>query len=145
MVANNVTINGVRMAEILLSSWVDRFWAWLIDVLIMGLLWHQNLIALGIDGFSLNGILLLSTQLFLYWTLLEGYRGQSVGKMILKIIVTGSSGEPIGFRDAAVESFGKAFLLPFDILVSLILLRDTRQRLFNRISNTVVVKETEEA
>jgi uncharacterized RDD family membrane protein YckC len=126
-----------------LSSWKDRFWAWLIDVLIVGLLWHEVSIALGIDAFSLNGVLLLSAQLFLYWTLLEGYRGQSFGEMFLNIAVTGSSGEPIRFGDAAVESFRKAFVLPLNILISLILFWDTRQRLFNRLSDTIVVYETE--
>ena len=133
-------MNGIK-----LSSWGDRFWAWLIDVLIVGLLWHQVLILLGINAFSLNGMLLLSAQLFLYWTLLEGYRGQSFGEMFLNIAVVGSSGEYVGFRDAAVESFGKAFVLPLDLLISLILFRDTRQRLFNRISDTIVVYEMEMA
>ena len=99
---------------IVLSSWEDRFWAWLIDVLLMGILWHGILIVLKIDASSLNGIFLLCTLLFIYWTALEGYRGQSLGKMILNIVVTGPLGESIRFRDAAVEAFGKAFLLPKD-------------------------------
>jgi len=131
------------MDNIVLSSWGDRLWAWLIDVLVVGLLWHQFLLLLVIDAFSLNGLLLLSVQLFLYWTLLEGCRGQSVGKMILKIGVTGSSGEPIRLGDAAIESFGKAFLLPFDMLMALIPFGDTRQRLFNRLSDTIVIYQTE--
>jgi uncharacterized RDD family membrane protein YckC len=130
------------MDEIVLSSWGDRFWAWLLDVLIIGLLWHQIMVVLGIPIFSLNGLLQLSVQLFIYWTLLEGYRGQSVGKMFLKIAVTGPLGEQIRFRDAAMESFGKAFLLPFDVLMCLIFFQDSRQRLFNRISNTVVTNRT---
>ena len=31
---------------VVLSSWEDRFWAWLIDVLLMGILWHRILIVL---------------------------------------------------------------------------------------------------
>ncbi len=104
----------------------------------------QNMIVLEIDVFSLNGILLLSSLLFIYWTLLEGYRGQSVGKMFLKIDVTGPYGEHIRFRDAAVESFGKAFMLPLDVLLSLIFFQKKRQRLFNKISNTIVINLTEE-
>ncbi len=133
------------MDEIVLSSWGDRFWAWLIDVLLIGLLWHKIVIVLGINVFSLNGILLLLAQLFIYWTFLEGYRGQSVGKLFLKIAVTGPLGEQIRFRDAAVESFGKAFLLPFDVLMPLIFFQNNRQRLFNRISNTIVTNRTDAA
>jgi len=132
------------MDGIVLSSWGDRFWAWLIDVLIIGLIWHKIAIVLGIDAFGLNGILLLSAQLFIYWTLLEGYRGQSIGKMFLKIAVTGPFGESIRFRDAAIESFGKAFMLPLDVLMSLIFFQKKRQRLFNWISNTIVIKLTDE-
>jgi uncharacterized RDD family membrane protein YckC len=131
------------MDEIVLSSWGDRFWAWLIDVLLIGLIWFKIVIVLGIDVFSLSGILLLSAQLFIYWTSLEGYRGQSVGKMFLKIAVTGPFGEHIRIRDAAVESFGKAFMLPFDALMSLIFFQSSRQRLFNRISNTIVINRSE--
>ena len=78
-----------------------------------------------------------------YWTALEGYRGQSLGKMLLNIVVTGPLCESIRFRDAAVESFGKAFLLPIDCLIGWFALRDSQQRLFNKISDTVVIKRTE--
>ena len=138
-----VIANGVLMNEIVLSSWENRLWAWLIDVLFMSLLWRIVLTFLRIDAFSLSGALLLASGLFIYWTALEGYRGQSLGKMLLNISVTGPLGESIMFRDAAVESFGKAFLLPFDCLACWFAFRESRQRLFNRISNTIVIKQTE--
>ena len=138
-----VITNGVLMNEIVLSSWENRLWAWLIDVLFMSLLWRIVLTFLGIDAFSLSGALLLASGLFIYWTALEGYRGQSLGKMLLNISVTGPLGESIRFRDAAVESFGKAFLLPFDCLICWFVFRESRQRLFNRISNTIVIKQME--
>jgi hypothetical protein len=135
---------GVLMDDIIvLSSWEDRFWAWLIDVLLMGILWHRILIVLRMDALSINGAILLAAILFIYWTALEGYRGQSLGKMLFNIVVTGPLGESIRFRDAAVESFGKAFLLPIDCLIGWFALGERRQRLFNRISDTIVIKRTE--
>jgi uncharacterized RDD family membrane protein YckC len=128
---------------IVLSSWEDRFWAWLIDVLLMGILWYRILTVLGIDAFSLSGVFLLAALLLIYWTLLEGYRGQSLGKMLFNIVVTGPLGESIRFRDAALESFGKAFLVPLDCVACWFFFRKSRQRLFNRISNTIVIKRTE--
>ena len=128
---------------VVLSSWEDRFWAWLIDVLLMGILWHRIMIVLEIDVFNLSGAFLLAAILFIYWTLLEGYRGQSIGKMLFNIAVTGPFGESIRFRDAVVESFGKAFLLPFDCLIAWVSFREDRQRLFNKISNTIVIKQKE--
>jgi hypothetical protein len=59
--------------------------------------------------------------------------------MVLNLEVVGSSGESIGFGDAAMESFGKAFLLPLDCLAGWIMLRGKGQRFFNKISDTIVV------
>jgi uncharacterized RDD family membrane protein YckC len=129
--------------EIVLASWGDRFWSWLIDVLLMSIIWHRAVMAIGMEAFSLSGILLLASMLFIYWTALEGYRGQSLGKMVLNIAVTGTTGEDIRYRDAAIESFGKAFVLPIDCLSSLVYFRQKRQRLFNRLSDTIVIKLTE--
>ncbi|MFZ2375649.1 MAG: RDD family protein [Methanothrix sp.] len=126
------------MEELVLARWVDRFWAWLIDVLLMGLVWHRLSILLKVEAVHLEGVLMLSCLLFLYWTVLEGYRGQSLGKMLLNIVVAGPYGEAIGYRDSAVQSFGKAFLLPADLLIGLFAFRGGRQRLFNRLSDTVV-------
>ncbi len=128
---------------IVLSSWEDRFWAWLIDVLLMGILWQGILTVLKIDAFGLSGVFLLAALLFIYWTVLEGYRGQSLGKMLFNIVVTGPLGESIRFRDAALECFGKAFLLLLDCVACWFFFRKSRQRLFNRISNTIVIKRTE--
>jgi hypothetical protein len=129
--------------EIVLSSWEGRFWAWLTDVLLIGIPWHIAVRVLKIDVLSLSGALLLIELLFIYWTALEGYRGQSFWKMLLNIAVTGPFGESIGFGDAAVECFGKAFLLPLDCLAGWILFREGKQRLFNRLSNTIVINQTE--
>ncbi len=126
------------MDELVAAGWSDRFWAWLIDVLLMGLVWHRLVILLGVDPGQPEALLLLSSLLFVYWTVLEGYRGQSLGKMLLDIVVVGPYGEAIGFGDSAVQSFGKAFLLPLDLLIGLHAYREKRQRLFNRLSDTVV-------
>jgi uncharacterized RDD family membrane protein YckC len=126
-----------------LASWDDRFWAWLIDVLLMSILWHRLLVSQEMDAVSLLGIALLALLLFVYWTALEGYRGQSLGKMFLNIVITGSHGEDIRFRDAAVEALGKAFLLPLDCLLGWLYFREKRQRLFSRLSDTIVVNQME--
>lgn len=129
------------MDGIVLARWEERLWAWLIDILIMGILWYRVLIALEMDALSPSGAFLLESLLFVYWTSLEGYRGQSLGKMLLNIAVTGPFGEDIRYRDAAVESFGKAFLLPVDCLGCWLAFRKSRQRLFNRLSDTVVISQ----
>lgn len=138
------------MSALPLAGWMTRFWAWLIDVLLIGVLWgiirgaigspmDLGYIHYGIYGFNLN-LEAQSLLLFIYWTVLEGHRGQSFGKMAMNLAVAGSNGERIGFADSAVESFGKAFLLPLDCIIGWLAMRGSGQRLFNRISNTVVIR-----
>jgi uncharacterized RDD family membrane protein YckC len=58
--------------------------------------------------------------LWMYFTLLEGYRGQSLGKMILGIRIVDVSGARIAQHPAAVRALTKVLILPIDILVGLI-------------------------
>ena len=125
------------------ASWRGRFWAWLIDVLLMGILWSSLMTISTIGASSAGGLGILSTMLFIYWTALEGYRGQSLGKMLLNIEVVRPAGEKIGFQDSAMESLGKAFLLPLDCLVGWIVYKGSGQRAFNRFSDTVVAEANE--
>ncbi len=125
------------------ASWRDRFWAWLIDVLLMGILWSSLMTISRTSASSAEGLGILATMLFIYWTALEGYRGQSLGKMLLNIVVVGPVGEKIGFQDSALESFGKAFLLPLDFLAGWIVYKGSGQRAFNRFSDTVVADANE--
>jgi uncharacterized RDD family membrane protein YckC len=138
-------IGGVPVNEIELASWDDRFWAWLIDVLLMSILWQRILTAGEISAFRPEGMALLGLLLFVYWTALEGYRGQSLGKMFLNIVVTGPMGESIRFRDAAVQALGKAIfiLLPLDCLLGWLYFRKGRQRLFSRLADCIVINRTE--
>lgn len=133
------------------ASWESRFWAWLIDILLVGLFYGMFGDCLGIAGFlgiigSLGivespgiGALGIGLAAFVYWTALEGYRGQSIGKMVMNIAVVDSKGDTIGYEKAAVECFGKAFLLPIDCLIGRMAWPASCQRLFNGVSGTLVV------
>jgi uncharacterized RDD family membrane protein YckC len=72
--------------------------------------------------------------------LMEGAYGQSLGKMLMRIKAARLDGSPINMGQAALQSLGKAFLLPLDCLLGWILYPRRRQRLFNYLSETVVVK-----
>lgn len=43
-------------------------------------------------------------------------------------------------KSSAIESFGKSLLLPIDVILGWIFTNYKRQRIFNRISNTIVIK-----
>jgi len=135
-----------------LSRWDTRFWAWVIDFILIYIVISVLTTFLRFAfptttlwDFTFGGPLsfelsLRHVTLFFYWTILEGYHGRSIGKMALNIRVTGRSGERIGFGTAAIESFGKAFLLPLDCLIGWLAMPNTKFRLFNRLSNTIVRK-----
>ncbi len=114
-----------------LATWGQRFWAWLIDILIVGFAAGFTYPFWGIAGGSLI--------FFLYWTILEFYRGQSIGKIAFSIKVVNKNGGKITLVQSALQSFGKAFLLSIDVIVGLIVFRKENQRLFNKVSNTFVV------
>ncbi len=145
------TVSAAPIAEasgLKLAFWGERFVAWLIDAVIiwivtfiLGLLNLSLTLWSGwpfwVPFFNLNGIIF-----FLYWMLMDGLYGQSFGKMIMRLKVTRLDGSQIGMGAAALESVGKAFLLPIDVLIGWILYPRRRQRIFNYLSETIVIKET---
>jgi uncharacterized RDD family membrane protein YckC len=143
--------------EIILASWADRFVAWLIDFIIVsiGLAILFALISFPfwfmhygndmiVDYRNIRPIhyLLSSLVFFAYWTYFESTSRQSVGKRLLNIKTTDLSGKRVDIKSAAIESFGKSFLLPIDVILGWIFTNNKRQRIFNKISNTLVIKLT---
>jgi uncharacterized RDD family membrane protein YckC len=135
-----------------LAYWGDRFPAWLIDVVIIGAIVGllRALFLVGWPGFvwvpgaptwiPFMDFGASNIVYFLYWMLSEGAYGQSIGKMIMRIKVTQMDGRIPNIAQAAIESIGKAFLLPIDIIIGWIFYPKRRQRLFNYLSNNIVVK-----
>ena len=143
-----------RPLEVILASWGDRFVAWLIDFIIvsigLGILFallvpfwfsdYSNGIAIVHRNFGSFHYLLSSSAFFAYWTYFEHTSGQSIGKRLLKIKSTDVSSKGVDIKSAALESFGKSFLLPLDVILGWLFTNNKRQRIFNKISNTIVIK-----
>jgi uncharacterized RDD family membrane protein YckC len=133
-----------EIATLHLARWDSRFWAWLIDFILVSLV--LNIFSNPFHFFSgiLAGnpfdFLVRSTGFLIYWTVMEGYTGQSIGKMVMNLKVTDRSGKPVRFPAAFIESFGKSFLLPFDCLIGWFGMPGKKLRLFNRVSGTIVIK-----
>ena len=77
-----------------------------------------------------------------YFILLEGSRGQTIGKMITRIKVVGEDGMPIDMNQAAVRNLLRIIDGLFAYLIGAILIwrSDKKQRLGDSIAKTVVVK-----
>jgi uncharacterized RDD family membrane protein YckC len=86
-----------------------------------------------------------SLMFFAYWTYFESSTGQSIGKKLLKVKTTDLAGKMADAKSVAIQSFGKAFLLPLDVLLGWIFTNEKRQRLFSRAANTIVIKTPEPA
>ena len=81
---------------------------------------------------------------FLYFTLLEGHYGQTIGKMALNIkVVREEDGMPIDYGEAAVRTVLRIIDGLFDYLIGAIFIwtSDKEQRLGDRVAHTVVVSK----
>jgi hypothetical protein len=79
-----------------------------------------------VDFILVQAFIFLGFQLFLitlnpflfvilfwsYLTLFEGFNGQSLGKLLLRIKVVRLDGKKISYGQAAIRNFGKVFLFP---------------------------------
>ena len=81
---------------------------------------------------------------FLYFTLLEGHYGQTIGKMALNIkVVREADGAPIDYGEAAVRTILRIIDGLFDYLIGAIFIwtSDEKQRLGDRVAHTIVVSK----
>ena len=81
---------------------------------------------------------------FLYFTLLEGRYGQTIGKMALNIkVVRAADGAPIDYGEAAVRTILRIIDGLFDYLIGAIFIwtSNEKQRLGDRVAHTVVVSK----
>jgi uncharacterized RDD family membrane protein YckC len=134
---------AINVSELELASIGERFLAFIIDSVLVGFVvgvvfWPGNLISPHVPFLDLG---FRNMALFLYWTYTEGTTGQSLGKKIMKIKVTDLQGDPIDMSRSLYQAIGKAFLLPLDAIVGLMMYQDKEQRLFNHLSETIVVRE----
>lgn len=142
--------NSEISSKIVLAKWTDRFVAWLIDFVIISAISTTMIFVLfGTIEYNLEeyGLWAESSQyiptsliFFVYWTILEYKTGQTIGKKILSLKVTNINGEKPNLKGILISSFGKAFVLPFDIVLGWILTNKKRQRIFNKLGDTIVVK-----
>ncbi|MBU2476681.1 RDD family protein [Candidatus Micrarchaeota archaeon] len=141
-----------------LASIPRRFLAFLIDLIILGIFsalisffllltaryfWLTANIQLSIP--AILSLIAFCSTIFqiIYWTVLEGKFGASIGKKLLKIKVVKENGEKIGYTEAFfrnVTKFADNLLLfvPIDALT--IFTTKNKQRFFDKLAGTIVIR-----
>ena len=77
---------------------------------------------------------------FSYWIILEYKTGQTIGKKMFNLKITNSQGKKASLIGIVVSSFGKSFILPIDMILGLIITNEKRQRIFNKLGDTLIIK-----
>jgi uncharacterized RDD family membrane protein YckC len=136
--------------ELVIAKWSDRFVAWLIDFIIISSIsaiiftsifgsldirWDENMMISEGTSYIPASLLFLG-----YWIILEYKTGQSIGKKMLHLKITNMDGGHPSLLGVIISSFGKAFLLPIDFILGIIFTNEKRQRIFNKIGDTIVLK-----
>jgi uncharacterized RDD family membrane protein YckC len=154
------TDQGYQAPPLQYKSVGIRFVAILIDSIIIGIIGSIVTLPLGaMTAVSVNaetqaisiptaywvGIIIELIIAFLYFTVLEGRYGQTVGKIALRLKVLKEDGLPINYGDAAIRTILRVvdeipFIVPYLLGAILIWSSDRKQRLGDRVAHTVVVR-----
>ena len=137
-------------SKIIIAKWTDRFFAWLIDFIIVSII-STSIIFTSFgtidyefeeDVFWAESTQYIPTSIFffVYWTILEYKTGQTIGKKILNLKVVNIYGKKPDLKGIMISSFGKSFLLPIDVILGWFLTNAKRQRVFNKLGDTLIVK-----
>ena len=149
MISHLMSDTGIS-SKIIIAKWTDRFFAWVIDFIIVSII-STSIIFTSFgtidyefeeDVFWAESTQYIPTSIlfFVYWTILEYKTGQTIGKKILNLKVVNIDGEKPDLKGIMISSFGKSFLLPIDVILGWFLTNAKRQRVFNKLGDTLIVK-----
>ena len=143
---SNADSNG--SSKIILAKWKDRFLAWLVDFIIISMIstsiFFISFLYLdyNFENFISNdGMYIPTSVMFLaYWIILEYKTGQTIGKKMFNLKIVNNLGERPSLIGVIISSFGKSFILPIDIILGWIITNEKRQRICNKLGNTLIIK-----
>lgn len=140
-------VSGLRRkaSQLALASFKKRTYAFLIDFGMMLILTVLVLLQVVIFASRESAIVLAFNLLFVnlgflwgYSTILEGFKGQTIGKRVLGLSAVRIDGKKLGYEHAAVRNFGK-ILLPLDLVFGYMLKDPRFIRYFDKFAGTTVI------
>ena len=75
-----------------------------------------------------------------YWIILEYKTGQTIGKKMFNLKIVNNLGGKPSLIGVIISSLGKSFILPIDVILGWIITNEKRQRIFNKLGNTLIIK-----
>ncbi len=135
-----------------LAGWGDRILAYIIDIILAGIVLGLLRAIILLPSYFVGGTVGIPNYIpwtnwgfdnlfwFAYFFFMDLTYGQSIGKMVMRISITNLDGDHIDMTQAAIEAFGKAFLLPLDVILGWIFTNQKNQRIFTFLAKTIVVK-----
>ncbi|MFP4005188.1 MAG: RDD family protein [Candidatus Hadarchaeia archaeon] len=145
---NNEAVKKITYSKIT-ASFPKRVLAWLIDQLIIASIILVYYFATGTEIFTsieaMESNLVVLTELttiitLSYFTILEGYFSQSIGKKILNLTVMDEEGQKPGYLRSFARRIGLVTPLINIIDALAILPTDKNQRIFDILSSTLVIE-----
>ena len=141
-------MNNYGSSKIILAKWKDRFFAWVVDFVVISIIsasiFFLTFLYLNhnFEDFVTNDGMYIPTSImfFSYWIILEYKTGQTIGKKMFNLKITNSQGEKPSLIGVILSSFGKSFILPIDMILGLIITNEKRQRIFNKLGDTLIIK-----
>jgi uncharacterized RDD family membrane protein YckC len=133
-------VNG-KTTHLCLATIRKRLYAFSVDILIAAMITSMLVLPeILLEGkiVTLEFLIITFGLFWAYTTLLEGFSGQTLGKRLVGIKVVRTDGKKMFYDHAAVRNFGKAFLLPFDLVVGYRLKDPKFARYFDRFAGTTV-------
>ena len=134
-----------KQSSLRIASKKKRTAAFLIDAAVAFTITIATTLIANVDiifsgNFNLDlNIILFIAFLWIYSSLLEGFSGQTLGKALFNLKVVTITGKKLSYDGAVVRNFGKAFFLPFDLIIGLRLKDKRFIKYFDKISGTTVL------
>jgi uncharacterized RDD family membrane protein YckC len=138
----DIHVTGRRILAIIVDGLLLSVLFWVMSILFGSSSAEGGQVSASMTGLPFVLYLLI---VFAYFTLMEGYLGQTVGKMLLGIkVIREDNGEVPGLKGAAIRTILRLIdVLPFAYLVGFIavLISAKNQRLGDMAANTLVVRK----
>ncbi len=120
--SNNTAISALMILRRTIAALIDFILFLFIGIAIFFIL--SRGLKFDVHTFHIVIYLQLTLQFaYVYFVIMETYKGQTIGKYAMKIRVIKTNGDKVTLIESAIRNIGKVFLLPLDIIIGILFYR----------------------